>query len=241
MEMNELLNGKFYSLYGEVVTDDTYHLRDVEDIVSINDPNYIHVKGHKRGFNFTPDVIIDLGANVGIFTRYAMELFPDALIVAVEPDLSNCESFIKHTETSRVILLRNAIGNGKVFRAPNANNGAMEVYECENIGYKKHHLESWALSDVESIKLTYLTQYIKPSNKVVMKIDIEGSEISIFSDKASMKMLKRIDYITGELHYFAGNVDTLEDVKSLVNSALDDLSKTHNVTINGAHFYAVKR
>ena len=66
-KLEESLNGGYKGLYGEVVDRDEYHLRDLADVVSINDPKFIHDPGHPRGFNFIPDVVIDLGANVGVF------------------------------------------------------------------------------------------------------------------------------------------------------------------------------
>lgn len=241
MTLEQSLNGGYPGLYGEVVTSDVYHIRDVDDIVSINDPTYIHEPGHRRGFNFIPDVVLDLGANVGIFSRYARSLFPDALIIAVEPDADNCAVFRANTYDPKTILIQKAIGKGKVFRVPNATNGAMEVYLSQSAGFNKKQLSSYEETKVESILLTDLRQYIKEGDKVLLKIDIEGSETSIFSDIPSMEMLKTFHYITMELHNYAADTLKWAAVTKITDAALDELGETHNVIIDHIYVYATKK
>lgn len=240
--LEESLNGGYKGLYGEVVTYDMYHMRDVADQVSINDPTYIHLKGHARGFNFIPDVVFDLGANVGIFSRYARDLFPDALIVAVEPDPVNCQIFRQFTNDPKIILLEKAIGKGKIFHDASKINGAMEVYISEDIGYNKKDLATLAPTNIESIILTDLKQYIKKGDKVLLKLDIEGNETVLFNCKESMAMMRTFDYITIELHYFAMDGDKQKLVRQITDDTLLSLEKTHATSYDGhVYFYAVKK
>lgn len=241
MKLEDSLNGGYGGLYGEVVDEDSYHVRDLDDIVSINDPTFIHRKGHKRKFNFIPDVVLDLGANVGVFSRYARQLFPNALIIAVEPDKNNCDIFKEHTSDERIILIEKAIGDGEIFKARKAANGSLEVYMSKNIGYDDDDFKLFEKSDVQAIKITKLKQYINPGDRVLLKLDIEGNETSIFSDAASMKMLSTIDYIAGELHFFANDGLKLVGVVDLVNESMDQLRKTHDVEQIDKYFFAVKR
>ena len=64
--------------WGEIVTNDCYHLKTL---------------------GFTPDIIYDIGANIGMFTRHALTLWPYSRVVSVEP----------HPETFQ-ILKRNVAG-----------------------------------------------------------------------------------------------------------------------------------
>jgi FkbM family methyltransferase len=238
MKLEDSLNGNYLSLYGEVVTQDIYHMRDVEDIVSINDPTYVHEKGHKRGFDFIPNVIMDLGANVGIFSRYARELFPQALIVAVEPDPENFK-YLYAFEDVGFHPINKAIGNGDMYKSLDAANGAMQCYFSKGPGYNQFDLEELKYSEVKSIMLTDLKKYCH--GKTVLKLDIEGNETVIFNDPGSMEMLKTIDYISLELHYFAADIDKLAVVRKITNDALDSLSATHDTCIDNIYFYARKR
>jgi len=233
-------SNQYNGLYGEVVTNDIYHLRDVDDIVSINDPTHIHVAGHVKKINFVPDVVFDLGANVGIFTRYARSLFHNALIVSVEPHPSNIETFKQFTlPDENIVFIEKAIGKGKISRCPDAKNGAMEVYLSEGLGYNKEDIEGLKSTDVDSIMLTDLKQYVK--GKTILKLDIEGNETVIFDDPASVEMMKTFDYIVMELHYFANDGDKLRAVRKKTDKILKSFNKTHNTVKDGIYFYAVKK
>lgn len=242
MNLEQTLNGGYAGLYGEVVTSDMYHMKDVADIVSINDPTYVHVKGHPRGFDFIPNVIFDLGANIGIFSRYARELFPEALIVAVEPDPANCAIFKQFTSDPKIILIEKAIGKGKMVRAGQAANGAMEVYLSLGLGYSAADLKKYESTAIESIMLPDLKQYVKEGDKVLCKLDIEGNETVIFNNKASMDFLKTFDYIAIELHYYASDNKKRSKVRSLTKQVLKELGKTHKTsTDHNVYFYATKK
>lgn len=242
MELEKSLgnDGQYNGLYGEVVTCDMYRMRDVADIVSINDPNYIHEKGHASLVNFIPDVIIDLGANVGVFSRYARTLFPKAIIISVEPDPVNCSVFREHTNDSNTILLENAIGHGDIYNVSKSGNGAMKVYLSEGLGYSKTDLKTFHPTDIKSIMLTDLKKYIKEGDKTILKLDIEGNETVLFNDPASVEMLKTFNYITIELHYYACDGGKAQAVTDKTNEVLNELSKTHNTLKDGVYFYAVK-
>jgi FkbM family methyltransferase len=237
------LEGQYAGLYGEVVDKDTYHVRDVADIVSINDPNYVHEKGHK-GIDFVPDVVLDLGANVGVFSRYARSLWPDASIVAVEPNPWNQSVFEEFTKDPNIILLKNAIGKGQMYYAKGAN-GAMEVYLSQGLGFNKLAFQrlnekgTTVTSSVTGIMLTDLKKYCK--GKVLLKLDIEGNESVIFNDPASMELMKTFEYICMELHFFAYDGQELEKVKAKTKEALDSLNETHETRYDHIYFYATKK
>lgn len=237
------MDGQFSGLYGEVVTYDVYHVNTVPDIVSINDPNYVHWKGHK-GLDFTPDVVLDLGANVGIFSRYARSLWKDALIVAVEPNPWNQSVFEEFTHDDKIILLKNAIGKGKMYYGKGAN-GAMEVYLSQGLGFNElafqrlNEAGTTVDSSVTGIMLTDLKKYC--NGKVILKLDIEGNETVIFNDPASMELMKTFEYICIELHFFASDGAQLEGVREKTEQVLESLKETHNTRYDHIYFYATKK
>lgn len=241
MELAQSLgtNGEYAALYGEVVDYDVYHVRDVPNIVSCNDPNYVHWHGH-AGINFVPDTVLDLGANVGIFSRYARELWPEATIVAVEPNPLNCEVFREYSK-SDIFLFEGAIGSGQMYRCHGAVNGAHESYLSKGLGYNQLALETGTMDAVgtQSMMLTDLKPYCK--GKVLLKLDIEGNETVIFNDPASMELMKTFEYICMELHYFANDGAQLEGVKEKTAQALESLKETHNTRFDHIYFYARKR
>jgi len=240
MSLEESLgtNNEYNGLYGEVVDKDVYKVRDVADIVSCNDPKYVHEKGHS-GINFVPDVVIDLGANVGVFSRYARSLWPDALIIAVEPNPANIEVFKAYTDDERIILIQAAIGNGDIFHAQ-GDNGTKQVYLSEGLGYTDKFLnEALKRVSIKGVMLTDLKKYIH--GKVMMKLDIEGNETVIFNDPVSVEIMKTFDYIAIELHYYAQDGDRVMEVKNKTDRILNSFVNTHEVEINHMYAYLKKR
>lgn len=242
MILEETLNGGYAGLFGEITDKDVFHWRDVADIVSVNDPNFVHEKGHKRGFPFEPGIVFDIGANIGIASRYARRLFPHALIVAVEPDTANCDIFSQHwAGDMKMVLVQKAIGTGKIHRCVGAENGAKEVYLSEGPGYLKDYLEKIPTSQVRSLMLHELQWYIPAGAKSILKMDIEGSETVVFNDPASMEFLKKIDYFVIELHYYSQDQKTNDDVVEITKRALSEFSLTHKTILENNYFYALKR
>lgn len=221
-KLEDTLNGGFAGLYGEVVTEDIYGLRKL---------------------TWQPDIIFDLGGNVGVFSRFARTLFPDALIVAVEPDLENYTHFKKFTDDNNLILLNKAIGTGTVYRTKGAANGSGEVYLSTMTGYSKEKLEedveSFTETSIQFITIEALvTYYMKHDMKALMKIDIEGSENSIFESPASMEALKRMDYLTIEIHKYALTGKEQPEVNKLTDEALSSLAETHYTRQEHVTFFA---
>lgn len=240
------MNGEYDALYGEVVTYDVYHVRDVPNKVSCNDPTYVHWHGHS-GIGFIPDTVLDLGANVGIFSRYAHELWPDANIIAVEPNPDNCRVFREFTfdKPTKIILIETAVGSGQMYRFQGVVNGAHESYLSHGIGYNKlafdelNRIGITRDSNVPALMLTDLKKYC--SGKVLLKLDIEGNETIIFNDPDSMELMKTFEYICMELHYFANDGSQLESVKTKTAEALESLKETHNTRFDHIYFYATKK
>ena len=241
--IEQSLNGGYLPLYGEIVDKDIHRLRNVEDIVSVNDPSFIHEHGHSRGFDFTPDVIFDLGANVGIFSRYARSLFPDALIVAIEPDANNCHIFKKFTADSRIILIEKAIGCGVIYHCEGAVNGSGEVYLSAGSGFDELHLNEMArITPVESVTLPELRSFINKGDKTILKMDIEGNEQAVLCDDKSIEFLKTIDYFVLELHYYAQNHESVDKVKDTINRAVKLFEETHEVSYGDiGYLFACKK
>ena len=236
MNLKESLSGGYAGLYGEVVETDVYEMRDVEDIVSINDPLFIHVKGHKRGFDFIPDVIFDLGANVGIFTRYCHDLFPDAKIIAVEPHPEN----FKYLPTDLAICINKGIGAGRLWRGTGAVNGSGESYVSNVTGFDEiMRSDSHIPVSIESITLKKLfDEFVLPGHKVIVKMDIEGGENALFEDEESVKCLLNADYVAMEIHNYALSGKDVPAVEKLTSSILERFEKTHDCKLNHIYFYA---
>ena len=224
-KFEDLWDGKVNGLYGEVVTEDSYHLRQLK---------------------FVPEVIYDLGMNVGIFTRFARELFPKALIIAVEPDAENIAIMFKFSPDMEDIVVHHAaLGKGRVYKCIGAVNGAHEVYLTDGPGYPENSMREdcrLELTDIESTMLDrVIGQFPSLGMKTLLKLDIEGNETVIFDDPKSMAALKSIDFIAGEFHNFALTTELLQPVKEITERGMKELAETHDIEMNHIYFFATKK
>lgn len=222
-KIEDSLNGGYGGLYSEVVVEDTYKLKQL---------------------NFIPTVIFDVGANIGIFSRYARSLFPEALIVSIEPNPSNIEVFKQFTNDSNLILIEKAIGNGKVWHGLTARNGSGETYLSAGVGFvesEMNEIETLEDSGIETIKLSeIINQYVKEGYNFIVKLDIEGNEHVLFFDEIELSALKKADYLCAEIHKYSLTARDWQEVQDKTDEVLQSFSTTHNIEIDGVHFFAAK-
>jgi FkbM family methyltransferase len=216
LELKNANKGNYQALHGEIVGMDCYNLKTL---------------------NLVPDSIIDLGANCGIFTNYCRELWPQSNIIAVEPDDENfayLNQFSKHPKTT---LLKKAIGAGKIYKIPNALNGAHESYLSDGLSYSQADLEKLEATEVESLMLTDLSV----NGKSILKVDIEGNDMVLIADPQSREMIKQFDYIAFEVHNFAADHDKVKDITKKMDDFISELRATHNISIVHTCFFATKK
>jgi len=146
-------------------------------------------------------VFLDLGANIGAASRYVLETFPRARVIAVEPDAGNIAMCHMNLDPygARARVVHAAVWN---------KNGRL-VFENETtqIGMEAgvRVLEPGSVEDlahsVEGVDIPTLISEacIAPESQIALKIDVEGSEKEIFSGP-SLDWLDEISCIAIELH-----------------------------------------
>lgn len=231
------MNKEDIPCYCEIVTHDTYRLRSLD---------------------FEPDVIFDIGANLGVFTNFARELFPRALIVAIEPHPANFIALQASVSRENVVLLEKAIGTGQIWRYPDVRNDddsqttTGETYISAGSGYSIPDIGGHPLSAVatEGVMLDALyEEYVQPGRSLLVKIDCEGAENVLFVHPPSVEVLRKADYITMELHpYWATRTprewargQVHEDFEAVAARVEGLLSDTHVCTSEQFMFYARKQ
>jgi len=150
-----------------------------------------------------PEVILDIGGNVGITSIYLASIFPNATIYTFEPLLENYKILQKNTEQ---------YGNIKVFNIGlGSKNGSFKVFlsdDSENFGGVSFYSEgegnkTESYTECKVRNINDVIQELNISAIDLMKIDTEGSEYDILSC-LNDEILRSIFWITGELH---GNRD----------------------------------
>ena len=122
-----------------------------------------------------PKRILDGGANIGLATLYWNQLFPEAEIVAVEPDPENFKLLQKNTQhLEKVSLIHGGLWSRRTklsVRHPDAEKYAISVVEDENGTIEAH--------SISSIMQNKGWDWID-----VVKLDVEGSEVSILAENS---------------------------------------------------------
>ena len=132
--------------------------------------------------------IIDCGANIGLSVIYLKRLFPDAEILAFEPDEMNFELLQKNIRSfgfGGVVARREAIWKDNCILRFSSEGSMSSRIEQENSG-KSVEVAAVRLKDFLNRKVDFL------------KIDIEGAEYDVMLDIADS--LKQVQHLFLEYH-----------------------------------------
>lgn len=155
-----------------------------------------------------PEVIIDAGANTGLFSLACAARWPAARITAFEPVPSNIEAIGAHLNANglaeRVTLVPRALGasHGEVtFYLRDANQGSMSA----DIDY----------DDKLQVQIVPITEYVpaKVDGVTLMKFDIEGAEMDCLPALFERGPMERT-IIVMELHEIAQNLAPVREMAS---------------------------
>jgi len=166
--------------------------------------------------------IVDIGANVGYASIYFSHFFPDARIIAVEPEHSNHQTLVENTQKYQNISCVHAAiwpqETKLALQNPHGSNWSFhykEAAEGENVSVVKAQTVPGLMEEfgLERINL--------------LKIDIEGAEKNLFSSGADW--LRFVDCLQIEIHG--------EEAKKIVFNALS--SHEHSCVHDGFNNYYI--
>ena len=155
-------------------------------------------KEYEINLGFVPKFIVDAGANIGLSAVFFTNKFPDATIVAVEPEKSNFEMLLKNTnEYKNIFCVKKAISNQSDLS-----------FDVVDIGFGnwgfvtqvKNNIQSEKVVDqVDSLTIDEILVYYKLECLDLLKIDIEGAEKNLFESNYE-NWLPKTKCIIIELH-----------------------------------------
>jgi FkbM family methyltransferase len=152
---------------------------------------------------YEPEVIIDAGANIGLASIYFANKYPDAKIIAVEPEESNFELLLKNIRqyeniipihaalwnaNEEIDILNSGLGECGFMVTDNKNNSVLKTPKADL--YQK----------VSAVTINKIIDDYKLNHIDVLKIDIEGAEKEIFED--SLGWISKVKSIIIELHEY---------------------------------------
>ena len=141
----------------------------------------------------SPKVVIDAGANIGTSAIWFARKFPNAKIVAVEPESENFDLLVKNVKTfENVIPLRAALGRelGKL-KLLDRKTGPWGYSVCEESGDAE-------LEEVDSVTVRSIMDKFGIERVCLLKMDIEGGEKDVLEN--SNQWIDNVDTMTVELH-----------------------------------------
>jgi FkbM family methyltransferase len=152
---------------------------------------------------FSPDLVIDGGGNIGLFTLNASAAYPSAQIVVCEPVPRNLAQIEKHLRINRVTAdVRPVCIGGSERKIPfyvrEANQGSFDP----RLPYRSQ-------INVDVVTLASLVRG-RNAKQILIKLDIEGMEVEALESFVVEET--RPILVVGEVHNAATNVALLEGI-----------------------------
>lgn len=166
----------FYKIFNEIIVNDVYK-------ISSYSSDYF-------------DYIIDIGANVGMFSIFSRILFPKATIISIEPFFETYLHLKDNTKIFNNLHVKNmAYGENGKFMEYNKN---IEVKHSESIMFQ------YAKTGVEctNLKSIFKAFNISKESSYMIKIDCEGGERYLLNDyPEETEIVKRSKQLNVEIHF----------------------------------------
>lgn len=164
------------NVYNEVIVGDCYLMSLIQNV-------------------YCPAVIVDIGAHIGTFSVLARKMWPDASIIAVEPEPENVELLTANLcKYNNMQIVDGAVvyTEGKVLYIGKTATGGNYMYDQA----AKYNQELYYKADymVKSFKLREITPQVD-----CLKMDCEGGEYEILEHETPA-LLTQLKITLGEYH-----------------------------------------
>lgn len=191
---------------------------------------------------FEPDVIYDIGADVGSITLWAHKTYPNATIVAVEPNSWSYPRLVENVkDIPEIDYLRAAIGQGQMFEVASSVSPLHWLVVGRDAPTWTDSLKP---TDVPAIMLDELyARY--GGEQYVVKMDCESAEIVTLTHEPSCQMIIQSAFFAAELHIWSSQPNGVPKVADIIFRFLFRLAQTHTIHIKWygvcVHVWAKKR
>ena len=210
----------FFTLYLPGVEHPIYARPGTSDLAAFNT-----IFGRRQQaveLGFLPRFIVDLGANVGYASVDLALRYPEAFIVAVEPEPSNVAVLRRNVEGLRIDVVEAAVW-------PRTALLELEEAEIGHVGFRVHEAASQR-GHVRTVTVPELMERFASTSIDLLKIDIEGSELELLSEEADW--LERVRAISIEFH------DSFRPgCRAVGEAALARAGFQPLQTVSGTHYY----
>lgn len=161
-------------MWKEIVIDDIYGLKKI-----------------RERYGDKIKSILDIGGNLGIFSVYARELFPNARIISLEALYDTFISLQANTKIYNIESYNIALGDGST----------LFLKKClEHSGANQFIKNNTNNISIKSMTLQHIFKNLNIEEPYIIKMDIEGSEMFLYQDNTCIDILKNCLYFTMEYH-----------------------------------------
>ena len=170
----------------------------------------------EKGIEFrADDIILDIGANEGMFSILMAKFFPTVKVIALEPVPRTFMQMIRNIALNDVMnIFPHCLGVGPS-NWPEGNLAQMNVHRVFSGGSSlvdtfdpnQHEQVAVRLASIDGIKDLFKLNKIR-----LLKIDIEGGEYQALKGS---KILKDVDYMVGEFHINQRLINQGHDIRDL--------------------------
>ena len=181
------------------------------DSITSNTVNF--VKNEMEGYNFhvidfkEGDIVIDIGANVGMVSIYLAKKYPFLKIYAFEPVKQNYENLLRNIDINNIpngVITAENVAITKDRRSVNiitslGNTGGSSFAIKRNLNAINSNIHT----NIKSMTFDDIFDKYNIDKCKLLKIDCEGAEFEILYS-ANEKNLKKCENMRGEFH---GNKD----------------------------------
>lgn len=191
------------------------HSSDIEVFLQIiRDEEYAEAARHMPRPSHPPR-IVDAGANIGLTSLYLKTLFPDAVILALEPEPGNFEALKR---TISINDLRSVVAIPKGLWTANVNLQPNRTFRDG---------EAWSFSlmagagsssgNIPAVSLGALLDAHEWAHVDLLKIDIEGGEAPLLRDPETVRIIaNRVSLLCMEVH---PEVISIEEARRTLEAA----------------------
>ena len=135
-----------------------------------------------------PDVLVDLGANIGLTSLFYHRTLQARSIIAVEPDPSNAQLVRENLSGLPAVVFQAAVG-------PHDGTARFSINRESNLGSLSSNSSG---IEVPVMSMDSVLERVPEGVKIIFKLDIEGGEEELL--QTNTKWLSRVDGFIVEFH-----------------------------------------
>jgi FkbM family methyltransferase len=215
---NEGFKKSAKSFYKEIVFKDSYRFKQFS-------PDYF-------------DFVLDIGANVGIFSLFAAMRHIRSRIFAFEPSKQTYEWLYHHVDfASNIKAYRGALGDGSELCLNETGYSGCNTFLEPSTIKQKYGDDKYEKTQSYTLEQIFEHLQLDPKEKFFVKMDCEGGERFLLNDKGSTELLSHADGIGMEVHFRSKQerFDTFPEWKEYHTWVEDTFQDTHSVSYHSSN------